>query len=461
MDAQQLWRAALGQLEMQLSRSNFDTWVKDTDAVSFEDGVLVVAVRSAYAKDWLEHRLYRDIHRVVSSIAHQTVQVRFVVGRNHREQALEPALDDSLVPEASLFRPMDRGEAHLNPKYTFGTFIVGQSNRLAHAGCLAVAEDPGMAYNPLFVYGGVGLGKTHLLHAIGNHALASGRRVLYVPAETFANEMINSIRSRTTEEFRAKYRTIDVLLLDDTQFLISKERTQEEFFHTFNNLYHDNRQIVLSSDRSPKAFVGLEERLRSRFEWGLTADIQPPDLETRMAILQAKAETRLVVLPSAVLEFIAQQIPSNIRELEGALNRVLALSHMMGLPLNVQTAEKALGELAAVPTKISIEHILQEVAAYFELRVDDLVGPRRHRHIARPRQICMYLARDLTDMSLPQIGDALGGRDHTTIMHGCDKISALFEKSDEIRHQVLELKTKLSSGQRCVTPTHSSSAQRG
>jgi chromosomal replication initiator protein len=252
-----------------------------------------------------------------------------------------------------------------------------------------------------------------------------------------------------------------VLLIDDIQFIAGKESTQEEFFHTFNNLYHDNRQIVLSSDRPPKAFVGLEERLRSRFEWGLTADIQSPDLETRIAILQAKAEARLVALPSAVLEFIAQQVPSNIRELEGALNRVLALSHMMGLPLNVQTAEKALGEITSLPTKISIERILHEVAAYFELRIDDLVGPRRNRYIARPRQICMYLARDLTDMSLPQIGDALGGRDHTTIMHGCDKISALFEKSDEIRRQVLELKTKLSSGQRSASPARSSYAQRG
>jgi chromosomal replication initiator protein len=451
MDAQQLWRTARGQLQLQLTRPTFETWIKNTQAISYEDGVLVVAVHSAYAKDWLENRLYKEIHAATSDIANRTVKVRFVVGRNSHDTSSEQHLlneDLSESDDAGLFRPAGRDEARLNPKYGFDSFIIGQSNRLAHAACLAVAEEPGQAYNPLFVYGGVGLGKTHLLHAIGNHVLAMGKRVLYVPAETFANEMINAIRRRTTDDFRAKYRTIDVLLLDDTQFLIGKERTQEEFFHTFNNLYQDSRQIVLSSDRSPKAFVGLEERLRSRFGWGLTADIQPPDLEMRVAILQAKAEARSVLVPNEVLQFIAESVESNIRELEGALTRVLAVARMLGLPMSIQTAEKALGEMVHAPAKVTMEHILSQVASHFGLRVDDLIGPRRPRAIARPRQIAMFLARELTDMSLPRIGQALGGRDHTTVMHGCDKIGALFEKDEEIRRHVLDLKTQLASGRR-------------
>ena len=341
--------------------------------------------------------------------------------------------------------------SRVNPRYTFDTFIVGQANRLAHAGSLAVAENPGMAYNPLFVYGGVGLGKTHLLHAIGNYVLQREKRTLYVSAETFANEMINAIRNRTTEEFRAKYRTIDVLLLDDVQFIINKERTQEEFFHTFNDLYQENRQIVLSSDRPPKAFLSLEERLRSRFEWGLTADVQPPDLETRMAILVVKAESRGLHLPAEVIEFIAQQVDSNIRELEGALNRVVAMARMMDYPLTVQTAQRALNDVVAPATKVTMDDILHHVSGFYEVPIDALVGPRRSRDIAVARQVAMYLARDLTEMSLPQIGQALGGRDHTTIMHGCDKISALFEKDDGMRRQILDIKKRLAgAGQRVL-----------
>jgi chromosomal replication initiator protein len=324
---------------------------------------------------------------------------------------------------------------------------VGQSNRLAHAGSLAVAENPGLAYNPLFIYGGVGLGKTHLLHAVGNQSVQDQRRTLYVSAETFANELINSIRTRSTEEFRAKYRTIDVLLLDDVQFLINKERTQEEFFHTFNDLYQDNRQIVLSSDRPPKAFVGLEERLRSRFEWGLTADVQPPDLETRIAILEAKAEALHVPLPGEVIEFVAQEVQSNIRELEGALNRVLALARTMGYSFSVQTAQLALGGLQRPTVNVTMDQIVDTVGGYFSVATEELLGKRRTREIAIARQVAMFLARDLTTMSLPQIGQALGGRDHTTVMHGCNKISALFEKDDTVRRQVLDIKSRLYAPQ--------------
>ena len=453
MDAQQLWQAALGQLQLQLAKPTYDTWVKSTQGISYEDGVLVVGVHSAYAKDWLENRLYGQVQRTVTATAGRTTSVRFIVRRNGSQVAPEVELLDrpEAPPVGGPSAAMESEYTRVNPRYTFDTFIVGQANRLAHAGCLAVAENPGMAYNPLFVYGGVGLGKTHLLHAIGNRVLQDQKRTLYVSAETFANEMINAIRNRTTEEFRAKYRTIDVLLLDDVQFIINKERTQEEFFHTFNDLYQDNRQIVLSSDRPPKAFLSLEERLRSRFEWGLTADVQPPDLETRMAILETKAESRGVRLPLEVIEFIAQQVDSNIRELEGALNRVVALARMMDYPLTVQTAQRALNDMLTPATKVTLDDILNQVSGFYEVAIDDLLGPRRTRDIAVARQVVMYLARDLTDMSLPQIGQALGGRDHTTIMHGCDKISALFEKDDGMRHQVLDIKKRLAgAGQRAL-----------
>ncbi|NLD73379.1 MAG: chromosomal replication initiator protein DnaA [Chloroflexi bacterium] len=461
MDAHQLWQAALGRLQLQLEKPAYDTWVRQAQSISYEDGVLVVGVHSAYAKDWLENRLYAVIQRTVTEVAGRTVSVRFIVRRNGGSAKDPEAVEildgprpaaapaPSAPTHAAPAPGFGEGEnARLNPRYTFANFIVGQSNRLAHAGSLAVAENPGQAYNPLFIYGGVGLGKTHLLHAVGNRVAQDQHRTLYVSAETFANELINSIRTRTTEEFRAKYRTIDVLLLDDVQFLIGKERTQEEFFHTFNDLYQDNRQIVLSSDRPPKAFVGLEERLRSRFEWGLTADVQFPDLETRMAILAAKAEVLRVQLPVEVVEYIAQEVQSNIRELEGALNRVMALARTMGYAFTVETAQRALGGMQRPAADVTIEHILGQVGEYFGVAVEELVGKRRTRDVAIARQVAMYLARDLTPMSLPQIGDAIGGRDHTTVMHGCSKITALFEKDDAMRRQVLEIKNQLyASGQ--------------
>lgn len=478
MDAHQLWQAALGQLELQLAKPTFDTWIRNTRGISYEDGALVVSVQSAYAKDWLENRLYATLQRTASEIAHRTIVIRFIVQRNGIRQNA-PQRDDSMQNggtgsqenlELLEVTHQPNGEAppslgasascRVNPKYTFSTFVVGQSNRLAHAGCLAVAENPGLSYNPLFIYGGVGLGKTHLLHAIGNHAIQRGKRTRYVSAETFANGMINAIRRQRTDEFRAIYRTIDVLLLDDVQFLINKERTQEEFFHTFNDLYQGNRQIVLSSDRPPKAFVGLEERLRSRFEWGLTADIQPPDLETRMAIIANKAEALGVHLPSEVVEFVAREARSNIRELEGALNRVLALARMMDYPLTVKTAQEALRNMMRPIVKVSVSDIMAVVAAYFALRVDDITGRRRTRNIALARQVVMYLARELTRESFPAIGQQLGGRDHTTVMHGYDKIAALFEKDDNIRRQILDIKTKLYGSDQRVTSAQGVTARR-
>jgi chromosomal replication initiator protein len=298
---------------------------------------------------------------------------------------------------------------------------------------------PAQAYNPLFLYGGVGLGKTHLLHAIGHPPLRRGMRVLYVSAETFTNDLINSIRTQSTEEFRQKYRYIDLLLIDDIQFIAGKESTQEEFFHTFNTLHAADKQIVISSDRPPKAFLTLEERLRSRFEWGLIADIQPPDLETRIAILRSKAASQPLPVPSEVIDLLAHKIQSNIRQLEGSLNRVVAYARLMGSPLTVELASSALKDIS--PQRVpSLQEVVESVARFYGLSVKDLMSPRRHKGVAYPRQVAMFLAREETTASLQEIGSALGGRDHTTILHGYEKIASLVETNDSLRREILSLK---------------------
>jgi len=456
MDAYQLWQATLGQLQLQLDRRAYDTWMRDTEALSYEDGVLVVGVHNAFAQSHLEGRLYGDIQKVVSSIARRTVVLRFVVGRNGPapiESQPGPIWEHVQAPPADIqtFGGTDPKDTHLNPRYTFEDFVVGQSNRLAHAGCLAVAERPGQAYNPLFIYGGAGLGKTHLLHAVGNRAAAHGLRTLYVSTETFTNELINAIRLRTTEEFRAKYRTIELLLLDDVQFLISKDATQEEFFHTFNDLYQENRQIVLSSDRPPKAFISLEERLRSRFEWGLIADVKAPDFETRMAILASKAESQGLLVPNEVLEAIARRIESNIRELEGALTRVAAYAGMLGEPLTVATAERALGETAMPAPRVSVEDVQRVACEYFGITRDQLLGRGRSQNIAMCRQVAMYLVREIVGLSYPQIGQAFGGRDHTTALYACEKLATLYDEDDAVRRQINDVKDRLAGRPTSVT----------
>ncbi len=333
----------------------------------------------------------------------------------------------------------------LNARYTFATFIVGSANQLAHAASLAVAEAPGQAYNPLFLYGGVGLGKTHLLHAIGHVAVERNMSVLYVSSETFTNEIVNAIRYRTTEEFRAKYRSADLLLVDDIQFIAGKDSTEEEFFHTFNSLYESNRQIVICSDRPPKAIVSLEERLRSRFEWGLIADIQPPTLETRVAILRAKADMMHRAVPDEVIEYLATRIHSNIRELEGSLNRLLAFSQLQGMPLTIDTAKAALASLATDgrQRRVSVADVLEAVAEHYRISADDLRGKQRDKHIVVPRQVAMYLMRQETEASLMEIGQALGGRDHSTVLHGCEKIDREVNEDSALRKDVLAIRQQL------------------
>jgi chromosomal replication initiator protein len=417
---------------MEMPRASFDTWVRDTRPVSYHDGTLTIGVRNAYARDWLESRLASTVSRLLVGIMNASVAVNFIVNSSDSEGI---AVHDEPPAPSAQPEPFDAGEgrsgvpydqparsSNMNPRYLFETFVVGSGNRLAHAACLAVAEKPARAYNPLFLYGGVGLGKTHLLHAIGNACHARGLNVLYVSSEEFTNDMINAIRTHTNQAFREKYRSADVLLVDDIQFIAGKESTQEEFFHTFNTLHGQDKQIIVSSDRPPKSLVTLDERLRSRFEWGLTADIQPPDLETRLAILRSKAERSGRQVPHEILEGVARRVQSNIRELEGALNRILAFADLSGTPLTPQLVEVALVDLLPQRRNISPRRILEAVASYEGIAVDDLIGQNRSAKIAIPRQIAMYLLREINDISFPQIGELLGGRDHTTVMYGIKKI---------------------------------------
>ncbi len=439
MNAQQAWQATIGQLQMEMPKAAFDTWVRNAELVKQDCGRFTIGVQNNYARDWLESRLGSTVSRLLSGYSDGPAQVEFIVWHKEVEQDY-PALQDEPGPFVAADTPTNRT---LIGRYHFDNFVVGASNRMAHAACMAVAENPAKAYNPLFLYGGVGLGKTHLLHAIGNAALQRGLQVLYVSSEEFTNELINAIRTHNTQTFRERYRSIDVFLIDDIQFIAGKESTQEEFFHTYNTLHNQEKQIVMSSDRPPKAMVTLEERLRSRFEWGLTVDIQPPDLETRIAILRSKAERAMRVVPPEILNLIARQIQSNIRELEGALTRVLAYADLSGQPLTAEMVEITLADM--IPQRVNTEptQIVSAVAAAYGLKKEQLLGRDRSRDVALPRQIAMYLMREVGNASLPQIGEAVGGRDHTTVMYACDKIKDLIERDDRLRRQVLQLREQL------------------
>ena len=449
MSPQDAWQATLGQLELQLNRATFETWVKGSRLLAYEDGTFIVSVRNAYAKAWLEKRLYSAIRRTLAELYGRTVEVRFAVynpledsrdlGPLWHEEALPGEDDVAYLPDAA----EQDFESTLNPRYTFDTFVVGGSNQLAHAATMAVAEHPGGAYNPLFLYGDVGLGKTHLLHAIGNACRERQMRVVYITSEQFTNELINSIRNQETSAFRERYRTVDVLLVDDIQFIAGKDSTQEEFFHTFNALHSANSQIVLASDRRPRAMATLEDRLRSRFEWGLIADIQPPDLEMRMAILNDKAYQYGYELPDDVAGIVAQQIRGNVRELEGVLTQLLAQSRLTHQSLSDELVRRVLKEYRAPRRTHTIESVLEVTAAFHDLALEDLTGPRRTKKIAMARQQAMYLARESTEASLPQIGQALGGRDHTTIMHGYNKIVEMLEADEELRSEIKQLRLRL------------------
>jgi chromosomal replication initiator protein len=449
MDLKGVWEAVKGELQLQMTKATYDTWISNTFPIAYEDGTFFIGVHNTYAKEWLENRLQTIIKRTLIGLTNQTAEVKFVV-RPRPQQHEEPLIVGPLLEgdhKGSTDSQSHSSSPMLVPHYTFDTFIVGGSNRLPHAAALSVTEHPGESFNPLFIHGGVGLGKTHLLHAVGNLAVSRSSRVLYVSSETFTNDLINSIRNQATDDFRAKYRQVDVLLVDDIQFIAGKESTQEEFFHTFNSLHASKRQIIISSDRPPQAIPTLEERLSSRFEAGLIADIQPPDLETRIAILRFKTERQALDVPDQVIDLIAHKFQHNIRELEGALNRVVAYARMSFSPITSALATAALADTVSPQQALSIEEIIHGVARFYNLEPDDLTGARRTKDLALSRHVAMYLAREETSSSLVHIGMALGNRDHTTVMHGHDKIEREIEEDDKLRREVLAIKAVLYNTQ--------------
>jgi chromosomal replication initiator protein len=436
-EIEDIWSRTLDILEGELSRPSFETWLKSTKLLELDNEDVFIEVPNEFAKDWLETRYHYLIKNTIQLILNKEINLYFILPSEKAK--LKNRKDTQNNNEHSSIDC----ESVLNPKYNFDTFVIGNNNRFAHAASLAVAEAPAKAYNPLFIYGGVGLGKTHLMHAIGHYVLAHSNnyKVLYVSSEKFTNELINSIRDDKTEEFRMKYRNIDVLLIDDIQFLVNKEATQEEFFHTFNTLHEANKQIIISSDRLPKEIPTLEDRLRSRFEWGLITDIQPPNFETRIAILRKKASMENFDIPHEVMESIANKIQSNIRELEGALIRIAAYASVTKQEVTLELAEEALKDIVPnnQPPEIDVNRIQEKVAAFYKLSVEDFKSKKRTKKIAFPRQIAMFLTRELTDLSLPKIGHEFGGRDHTTILHGCDKIANDLKNDLKLQQEITNL----------------------
>ncbi len=447
MNAQlkELWDKTLKIIEAELTEVSYNTWIKCIVPISMDKNSLKLNVPNDFTKGILETR-YKDL--IINALNVTTAQkfsVEFFIKMEDSIDSQVITINNDIKNELPLNDEMSNT---LNPKYTFDSFVIGNSNRFAHAACLAVAEAPAKAYNPLFIYGGVGLGKTHLMHAIGHYILSNNpnTKVVYVSSEKFTNELINSIKDDKNVEFRNKYRNVDVLLVDDIQFIANKERTQEEFFHTFNALHESNKQIILSSDRPPKEIPTLEDRVRSRFEWGLIADVATPDFETRIAILKKKADVENLNIQNEVMSYIATKIKSNIRELEGALIRVVAFSSLTNKEITVDLASEALKDIISSKNskQITIELIQEIVANYFNLRLEDFKSARRTRNIAYPRQIAMYLSRKLTDTSLPKIGEEFGGRDHTTVIHAYEKISQNLKIDESLQSTINDLTKKLT-----------------
>ncbi|NPV88084.1 chromosomal replication initiator protein DnaA [Coprothermobacteraceae bacterium] len=435
MNPQELWEAFLQEMQKYVSKPAFEMWFKHSQIQDLSDDLVVISVSSETAKDYIEDNYMPIVKEVLRRTTGRNLDIQVTVKKD--------AEDLKLRGRHSKPKSMIR----LNPRYTFDQFIVGDSNRLAYAGALAVAENPGKKFNPLFIWGGVGLGKTHLLHAIGNYLIAkdSDLTVLYITAEEFTNDMVESIKKGSPEAFRAKYRNVDVLLIDDIQFIAGKEGTQTEFFHTFNSLYQAGKQIVLTSDHPPQELQLLEDRLRSRFQQGLTVDIQRPDYETRVAILQKKAQIEGLEVPHEVTEFIARAVTSNIRELEGALTKVVALATLQGVPLSLGLAKQAISAETSEPTgALSAQTIAEQVASYFGMTLDELKSSKRSQDLVVPRQIAMYLIRQHTDMSYPEIASFFNKKDHTTVMHAIDKIKDAQLNNPNIRHYMADIKKRLN-----------------
>src|SRR5690625_3390628 len=447
-NVQDLWQNILDLIKQKISTPSYDTWFKNTSVDQIQEDTIIISAQNSFTRDWLETR-YKDlISEACLEITGAELNVKFIIPDSAEEtdnKEMKKKEKKSIAPTQNQTSP----KSMLNEKYTFDTFVIGSGNRFAHAASLAVAEAPAKAYNPLFIYGGVGLGKTHLMHAIGHYVLENdpNMEVVYLSSEKFTNEFINSIRDNKAVDFRNKYRNVDVLLIDDIQFLAGKEQTQEEFFHTFNALHEENKQIIISSDRPPKEIPTLEDRLRSRFEWGLITDITPPDLETRIAILRKKAKADGLDIPNEVMIYIANQIDTNIRELEGALIRVVAYSSLVNQDIDTNLAANALKDIlpSSRPKKVTVKDIQKIVGEKYNVQLKDFLAKKRTKAIAFPRQIAMYLSRELTDLSLPKIGEEFGGRDHTTVIHAHDKISKMIAEDLHFQKEIDELIESIKS----------------
>jgi len=451
MDIEQLWTTCLGELEVLLSRANFTTWFKDTSVVKIDGDTVTIGTPNSFTKEWLEKKYHNQIIETLNRQLKDIEKVEYIIGSkkdltaNIATLKKEKGIDNIKEKE----NEEQSEETDLNKRYTFETFVIGESNRLAHAAAQAVAKNPGITYNPLFIYGGVGLGKTHLMQAIGNEIRKRDKKknVVYTTCEKFTNEFISMIRSGKAEQFKNNYRNADALLIDDIQFLAGKSGTQEEFFHTFNELHGKSKQIVMTSDRPPKAVSALEARLVSRFEWGMLADINPPNLETRIAILQTKLKEKKASIGEEIINFIAKNIQNNIRELEGALNRILAYSELNNAEPSLDDVKRVLGEPSGPDRQknITTKEILKKIADFYDITVDQILGQRRNKELVYPRQICAYVLREELNYSFPKIGKELGGKDHTTIMHACSKINRELQINEVLKHELNSIKEKLYS----------------
>ncbi len=441
MNNQQLWQAILGNLEVSLSKANFNTWFKNTGIIQKGEDHIIVGVPSNFTRDWIASKYHINLLKVLKSIAPEIKDIKYHVGHYKDEMHIQPTLISTAPQQATVvYKQSAPQQANgLNAQYTFETLIIGQNNELAHAAGTAVAKNPGTQYNPLFIYGGVGLGKTHLMHAVGHKLLLNNPRakILYVTSEKFTNDYISSISQKRVDDFKKVYRTVDMLLVDDIQFIAGKEQTQEEFFHTFNELRDKGKQIILTADRLPKDIPAIEQRLVSRFEWGMVADIQAPNLETRMAILQTKMSKKGVILSEDIISFIAENVVSNIRELEGALNRLLVYQQMENKPLVLDQAQHILASMVNSKKKsVTLSKIAESVATFYSITMEDLLKQSRRKEYVKPRQTAMYLARKELGSSFPAIGDFFGGRDHTTVMHGVEKVEKAVNSDDVIKQEV-------------------------
>lgn len=457
MTNDQIWQSVLGEIELNLSKANFTTWFKDTFIFSLEEGRVIIGVPNMFTETWLKKKYHEKITKAIENVIEvKVVNIAYKIEKRKnyplenifkkQNAEAEPGFRETRTVSETLpsANPVIN-KSGINKKYIFENYIVGKGNELAHAACKAVAANPGTAYNPLFIYGGVGLGKTHLIQAIGNEVLKRGMNILYVTSEKFTNEYVNSVKSGQAKKFKDLYRNVDLLLVDDVQFMGGKDGTQEEFFHTFNELHQGNKQIVLTSDRAPKSIPSLEKRLLSRFEWGMIADVTKPDIETMVAILQTKCKEKNYDLDEEILYYIANNVQNNIRELEGALNRLIVFHEFNNTKPTINSTKSVLNTLLSnLQTKsITCKNVIESTATYFNINIEDLIGKSRKKELVYPRQITMYLMREELGTSYPTIGQELGGRDHTTAMHACNKIKKEIEENEKIKQDIESVKQQV------------------